>query len=208
MLARTDSGPHENPQEGGRMGESAAAVRRAKSALRSRLLAGRGTLPGRATGDSARTAALLGDPVVRAAKTVAAYASFGLEPDTVALCAQFATRGTRVLIPQLVGNGQLRFRTPAGELYPLAAADVVLVPALAVDRAGRRLGRGGGGYDRVLGTVVVPILALLHPGELLARVPTEPHDQPITGVALPGGIAWLGARPECRLDASRAVPHD
>lgn len=60
----------------------------------------------------------------------------------------------------------------------ITTAEVAIVPALAGDHAGHRLGRGGGSYDRALtrlgpGTVSV---ALLHPGELLPSVPHEPHD--------------------------------
>ena len=52
---------------------------------------------------------------------------------------------------------------------------MVLVPALAVDRTGMRLGRGGGSYDRALGRVPVGtfVCALLYDGEVLDRVP---HD--------------------------------
>jgi len=65
---------------------------------------------------------------------------------------------------------------------------VVLVPALAVDTAGQRLGRGGGSYDRALARVgpLIPVIALLYDGELLDQVPTEPHDTPVRAVARPG----------------------
>ena len=65
-------------------------------------------------------------------------------------------------------------------------ADLVLVPALAVDRGGVRLGRGGGSYDRALARVgpQVPTIALLYDGELLDKVPADGHDQ---RVRLPPG---------------------
>ena len=55
---------------------------------------------------------------------------------------------------------------------------MVLVPALAVDRAGNRLGRGGGSYDRALARVgpLIPVIALLYDDELLDQVPAEQHD--------------------------------
>jgi 5-formyltetrahydrofolate cyclo-ligase len=82
---------------------------------------------------------------------------------------------------------------PAEALGPAAigTAAMVLVPALAVDRSGHRLGRGGGSYDRALarvpaGTVVA---ALLFTGELVDRVPTDSWDRPVTALASPAG--WL-----------------
>jgi 5-formyltetrahydrofolate cyclo-ligase len=75
----------------------------------------------------------------------------------------------------------------------VARADIVIVPALAVDAAGNRLGRGGGSYDRALARVggQVPTIALLYDGELRPSVPAEPHDRPVRAVASPQGIAWL-----------------
>ena len=70
----------------------------------------------------------------------------------------------------------------------ITSADVVIVPALAIDRTGSRLGRGGGSYDRALARVGASILtlALLHEGELVAEVPAAEHDQPVRAAALPG----------------------
>jgi 5-formyltetrahydrofolate cyclo-ligase len=68
-----------------------------------------------------------------------------------------------------------------------ASADLVMVPALAADRRGFRLGRGGGSYDRALARVgaPVPTVALLYPGELLDEVPAGPHDLPVRMIAQP-----------------------
>lgn len=70
--------------------------------------------------------------------------------------------------------------------------DLWIVPALAVSRAGVRLGRGGGAYDRVL-PAGVPIVALLHAGELVDELPVQPHDRPVTHAALPHALLRLGA---------------
>ena len=74
------------------------------------------------------------------------------------------------------------------------SADLVLVPALAVDQSGLRLGRGGGSYDRALARVgaQVPTVALLYDSELLDRVPGGPHDQRVRMVARPSaGVTRL-----------------
>ena len=78
----------------------------------------------------------------------------------------------------------------------VARADAVLVPALAVDRAGNRLGRGGGSYDRALARVgpLIPLIALVYDGELLDHVPAEPHDVPVRAAVSPAnGITVVRA---------------
>ena len=64
---------------------------------------------------------------------------------------------------------------------------MVLVPALAVDHAGNRLGRGGGSYDRALARVgpLIPLIALVYDDELLDHVPTAPHDVPVRAAVSP-----------------------
>jgi len=69
----------------------------------------------------------------------------------------------------------------------------VLVPGLAVDRSGMRLGRGGGSYDRALARVPVgtPVLVLLYDGEVLDRVPADDHDRRVTAAVTASGVVRL-----------------
>ena len=186
-----------------------------KASLRRRLVAARALIS-----DSTRTEAghlirdhVLGMPQVAAAGTIAAYYSVGSEPDTRGLVFALWKRGSYVILPVLLPDGDLDWASyegpdslapgPRGLLQPVepvrgvdtvARADVVLVPALAVDAAGNRLGRGGGSYDRALARVggQVPVIALLYDAELLPAVPVMPHDQRVRAVARPGyGITWL-----------------
>jgi 5-formyltetrahydrofolate cyclo-ligase len=83
-------------------------------------------------------------------------------------------------------------RQPPGDRWgveAVATADLVVVPALAVDWYGIRLGRGGGSYDRALARVAGDALtvALLHDGELVDRLPVDPHDRPVRAVVTPDG---------------------
>ena len=78
----------------------------------------------------------------------------------------------------------------------LAEASVVLVPALAVDRTGARLGRGRGFYDRtlVLRNPHARLIAVVRDEELLDELPHEAHDVPMTHALTPGrGLVQLGA---------------
>ena len=150
------------------------------------------------------------------AGTIAAYYSVGAEPDTRGLVYALWKRGSYVLLPLLRPDGDLDWASYEGAGLPgpgaragcfepgepprgpgaVARADAVLVPALAVDRAGNRLGRGGGSYDRALARVgpLVPLLALIYDAELLDHVPAEPHDVRVRAVASPGaGVTVTGA---------------
>jgi 5-formyltetrahydrofolate cyclo-ligase len=188
-----------------------------KASLRARMLGRRSGLPAdeRAKAGRGIRDALLSLPELQMAGTVAAYYSVGAEPDTRGLVYGLWKRGTYVLLPVLKPDGDLDWASyegpeslvpgPRGLLEPgearrgtnaVARADVVLVPALAVDRAGNRLGRGGGSFDRALARVgpLIPVIALLYDDELVEHVPADPHDRPVRAVARPGhGITWLRA---------------
>ena len=70
----------------------------------------------------------------------------------------------------------------------IASVDLVIVPALAVDHQGYRLGRGAGYYDRALPLATAPIAALLFNGEIIDEVPHEAHDVPVTMAITPSGV--------------------
>ena len=93
-------------------------------------------------------------------------------------------------VPGELVAAALGLREPArGLLDPttLARADIVLVPALAVDRTGVRLGRGGGFYDRALALCApgTPLVAVVRDGEVLDSLPAESHDVPMTHALTP-----------------------
>src|SRR6516225_9363527 len=185
-------------------GELAAA----KASLRRRILAARAGLSPqqRAAAGRALRDAVLALPQTQMAGTVAAYYSIGSEPDTHGLVYALWKRGTYVLLPRLRPDMDLDWASyegpdslragPRGLTEPTEAsrgvpavsrADLVIVPALAVDNRGMRLGRGGGSYDRALARVgpQVPTIALLYDAELLDEVPAAPHDQRVRLVARP-----------------------
>ena len=186
-----------------------------KGTLRRRQVAARTAMPDSIRNEGGRLIRdhVLEMPQVTSAGTIAAYYSVGTEPDTHGLIFALWKRGSYVVLPVLLPDGDLDWASyegpeslapgPRGVPQPVepvrgtgtvARADVVLVPALAVDMRGRRLGRGGGSYDRALARVgpQVPTIALLYDSELLPSVPAEEHDQAVRAVARPEqGITWL-----------------
>ncbi|WP_230202950.1 5-formyltetrahydrofolate cyclo-ligase [Parafrankia discariae] len=184
--------------------DSGAAAPPAKSELRRRLLALRraGVLPDPAV----LTERLLTLPEVTAATCVAAYVGMADEPDTAEILTRLRARGVRVLLPVVRADLDLDFREFVGTLIPgamgtrepppstplveIAKADIVIVPALAADERGNRLGRGGGSYDRALTrtTPGAPVIALLNDREVLGDVPAKPHDRPVTIIVTPTRI--------------------
>jgi len=186
-----------------------------KASLRRELIAARKLMSDSILNEAGRLIRdhLLEMAEVATAGTVAAYYSVGTEPDTHGLIFALWKRGSYVILPVLLPDGDLDWASyegpdslapgPRGLLQPVepvrgagtvARADIVLVPALAVDVFGHRLGRGGGSYDRALARVgaQVPTIALLYDSELLPSVPVAAHDQLVRAVARPGhGITRL-----------------
>jgi 5-formyltetrahydrofolate cyclo-ligase len=179
----------------------------AKSALRERHLTRRRERPAaeREAAAAAMTTALLGG--LTAARTLAAYVPEEIEPGHGRLPAEYTRLGARVLLPVVPVSGhELGWAVDTGRLEPgrfgllepvgprlgptaLGAADVVVIPALAVSRDGVRLGRGGGYYDRALrhARPDAVLVALVFDDELLDELPAEPHDRRVTAVVTPSG---------------------
>ncbi|QOV37777.1 5-formyltetrahydrofolate cyclo-ligase [Streptomyces ferrugineus] len=204
------------------MGHTGRPAEPDKRTLRRELLTVRDRLPEDDVRASATELAgrALELPELAGAGTVAAYVSVGSEPGTLALLDALRARGVRVLLPALLPDndldwgayagrgslarvqhgGKMALFEPAGErLGPDAVteADVVLLPGLAVDARGMRLGRGGGSYDRVLARLESAgarpaLVVLLYDSEVVERVPEEPHDRPVHAVVTPSGVRRFG----------------
>jgi len=151
-------------------------------------------------------------PRLARAETVATYVSMGTEPGTHDLINALRHGGTRVLLPVLLADNDLDWsvyegpaaleRTARGLLEPtgerlgpaaVIGAQAVLLPGLAVDRHGVRLGRGGGSYDRVLERLSAAgadpaLVVLLYAHEVVDTVPREPHDHLVDAAVTPEGV--------------------
>jgi 5-formyltetrahydrofolate cyclo-ligase len=175
-----------------------------KIALRNQLLAQRRLLSpqDRATAAAAVQAALKALVRAHAPTMIAGYVPLGPEPGGPDLP---EVLGDRLILPVLrpdndldwvrydgpdsLRDGPRGLREPHGPrlgVDAIAEATLLIVPALAVDRSGLRMGRGGGSYDRALARAGrAHSVALLHDGELLATVPAEPHDRRVHAVITP-----------------------
>ncbi|WP_433659375.1 5-formyltetrahydrofolate cyclo-ligase [Nocardia sp. CA-128927] len=145
---------------------------------------------------------------------VCAYVPVGGEPGSTAMLDALRAAGARVLVPvtgppgplnwaEYTGRDSLRrarfgLFEPIGETLPTAAvgwAELILVPALAVDRRGVRLGRGAGYYDRTLfaARADARLVAVVGDEELVNRLPEEPHDRKMGWALTPHrGLQRLG----------------
>ena len=116
---------------------------------------------------------------------VAGYEPMGAEIDPRPLLARLTARGATLVLPVVTSPERpLTFRRTdgAGE----AAPDLIIAPLLAFDRAGGRLGQGGGHYDRTIQRLragsKVFVIGLAYAGQEIDAVPTEPHDQRLDAI--------------------------
>jgi len=163
--------------------------------------------------------AVLALPEFADVRCASVYASRSFEPGTLPLIEAMHERGVDVLLPRL-GDGLQRGWShysdaddlvprspgrppePSGDFLPqacIADADLIVVPALAADTLGTRLGQGAGWYDRALKDARpgVPIVALVFDDEFhdatIQPIPREWHDVPVSIVVRPSVVVRIGA---------------
>ena len=190
-----------------------AALAEAKRALRQAILARRDALDtGWRRGASPvifeRLAAL---PPVRAARRLLAYHSFGSEPETPLFLERVLAGGGRLLLPRIVRAtrtlalhevrdldadlipGPWGIREPDPVRCPgidPAEVDLILVPGVAFDHGGGRLGYGGGYYDRLLAAArrETPLVAAAFEAQVVDHVPAGPRDRSVDVLVTEAGV--------------------
>jgi 5-formyltetrahydrofolate cyclo-ligase len=145
------------------------------------------------------TERVLALPEVGGAGTVMVFWSFGSEVETATLIERLHEAGKRVVLPR-VEDGEIApvayepgdpvaatsfgAMEPVGvELVPAEEVDVVIVPGVAFDRRGGRVGYGGGFYDRLLsGALAVPAVAVAFAVQLVEEVPQGRSDARVAAI--------------------------
>ena len=175
----------------------------AKAATRRAVLLRRDALTGeeRAMLSARIVATILDLPTYREADVVLAYASFGTEPQTDELLRKALDDGKVLVLPRVEGDvlglyevrdlsrdlspGTWGIREPGPDRCRRADAGGVgfaLIPGVAFDRRARRLGYGGGYYDRLLAGGLpegTPLVSGAFEVQIVDEVPTDPHDAPV-----------------------------
>lgn len=138
---------------------------------------------------------------VKGAQVIASYHSYGSEPDTSSLNKSIIKDGKTLLLPRRLADNDLswiswsgkdedlksdgRIKFPKGESFA-GQINVVIIPALHIDRLGNRLGQGGGSYDRALIKLQAWKVALVYGGELTSEeLPVESFDSRVDAAATP-----------------------
>jgi|SRR5271166_56394 len=191
-----------------------------KAALRTQLLAARRSIADEVRVAEARMLNEHVELLVSSGSTVCAYVPVGTEPGSVEMLNVLLHRAGRVLLPVArttaddtplplrwgeyrpgaLTRGRWGLLEPPGPWLPesaLAEAELVFVPALAVDRRGVRLGRGAGFYDRSLSDrdSQARLIATVRDVEFVDELPSEPHDVRMTHALTPErGVITLSIR--------------
>lgn len=135
-------------------------------------------------------------PAYQNARAIYGYLSYNQEVQTLPILQQAQRDGKRVAVPKVLGDtmvflwlddltriapGYCGIPEPVGDTPVADCSDaLVLMPGLAFDREGHRLGYGGGFYDKFLAAEPNhPTLALCYDFQLLEQVQTEAHDLPV-----------------------------
>jgi 5-formyltetrahydrofolate cyclo-ligase len=187
-------------------------IRERKRALRESMLAARGALSDRAVAlkSAAIQDRLLGLDEFRRARVVHAYVGVkAQEVRTHAILAETLRDGRRLVLPRVDGDRLVHHEIrstddlvlsrfglyeppPTAPRIEPADIDLVVVPGLAFDRAGNRLGFGRGYYDRFLAEVLGVKAALLYSLQLLDEVPSDEHDVSVDFLVTEKGVERCG----------------
>jgi len=193
-------------------------VREAKAQLRRELRSRLRAVPAEVLAAAAERmiARLVDRPEWSAARTVLLFAPMPEEPDVWPLADRVLKEGRMLALPRFdvargeyqaavvrnlareVIRGSFGIREPASEcpVWPVNELDFVLVPGLSFDARGRRLGRGKGYYDRLLGSVGGTACGVAMDWQVLPDIPVEPHDRGVDCILTPSRWLVMPRRPD------------
>jgi len=175
------------------------AINSLKAALRQEMMALRDNLTDRERRSVAICAQIMAMPIYRAVHAIHCYLAMRSEVDTRPLIGDAFARGKRVVVPVVVPKaadlshawlasleagdlvaGNFGTFNPR-EMQPAAPSDweLTIVPLLAFDRRGYRLGYGKGYYDRLLGSMPMPTIGVAFASQEVDELPVESYDVPL-----------------------------
>ena len=141
---------------------------------------------------------------IQTGSIVGGYHALPDEADPALLLERLVELGCHIAYPRVAGkNLPLEFhRVPDGEVlapgafgihepldsWPRAKPDLLLVPLLAFDASGQRLGYGGGFYDRTLAKWNVPAIGIAYAGQEVASLPSTAHDRTLDMILTEQGL--------------------
>ncbi len=149
---------------------------------------------------AAIAARLLSMPVYQTAETIFCFTGVGAEIDTRPVLADALAAGKRLCVPLCTGPGLMELRQitdltqltpgaynipappPESVPVPIDGVDFAVIPCLTCSHSGRRLGRGGGYYDRFLSQYRGGAVLLCRERLIREEIPVEPHDLPVPWV--------------------------
>ncbi|WP_295741268.1 5-formyltetrahydrofolate cyclo-ligase [uncultured Oscillibacter sp.] len=149
---------------------------------------------------------LLAMPEYLAAGTVFCFVGFGPEVDTRPILENILAAGKVLCVPRCTGPGQMELRQitdlarlspgtfgilePPADSVPVETdeVDFAILPCVTCDHAGRRLGHGGGYYDRFLTRYRGGAVLLCRERLIREEIPVEPHDYPVPWVVTERGL--------------------
>ncbi len=155
-------------------------------------------------------------PLWQKAQSILFYAPLPEEPDIWQLLLDALAAGKTVLLPRFspeqkgyvachikdavkdIRKGQFGIREPGDDCakFSLNRLDLILVPGIAFDLDGRRLGRGKGFYDQLLAVIHGPTCGVAFDQQIVSRIPVEPHDICLSCILTPTRWRCPGATRE------------
>ena len=133
----------------------------------------------------------------KAAKRILVYASLPDEISTAGFISRWHGK-KQLFLPRVNGDdldilpyradatskGAFGIAEPTGsDLHDVKEMDLIIVPGVAFDRQGNRLGRGRGFYDRLLRNAACPLIGAAYAMQIVDAIPAEPHDIKIPVIA-------------------------
>jgi len=141
----------------------------------------------------------------KSAKIIGAYYAFGSEVKTDAIIEQAEALGKKIVLPSVEGKSLTFYELSSGKYLvkgrfgimeplpygPVGSIDLLVVPGIAFDRKGHRLGYGKGYYDKFLARKTIGSIGLGYSFQLLDRLPTGKYDKKLDAIATENGIFYV-----------------